>query len=59
MFSSFEYYVKTYPVWSAFVEFAVLGTLGELVTLKMTGALKNAFGYLSKGERIWILKNWV
>jgi len=40
MFSSFEYYVKTYPIWSAFVEFAVLGTLGELVTLKMTGALK-------------------
>jgi len=36
MIGALTYYSKTYPISAAFVQFAVLGTLGELATLYTT-----------------------
>ena len=50
MFEIFVYYVKTFPLRTAFIEFAVLGTLGEIITLKITNSTKklSIFQYILK-----------
>ncbi len=50
MFESYIYYLKNYPLTSAFIQFAILGTLGEILTLKISKAAKrlNIIQYILK-----------